>query len=133
MLKYNIPGFKGPATPANATKSSWKRANPGARPKKEYAEDKKPDRPAEGSCPGDRSPHGPRKFRVSRRAPRRSRSRRRAAASSPADSLVGKRVRDERVSKWSAGEDSKGSLGDKCKNCYIGLGADAPRHVGRSR
>ena len=31
-----------------------------------------------------------------------------------------------------AGEDAKGSLRGKCKNCYIGLGTHAPKHEGRS-
>ena len=33
---------------------------------------------------------------------------------------------------WLAGEDSKGSSRDMCKNCYIGLGAHVPEHEGRS-
>ena len=52
--------------------------------------------------------------------------------SSSADTLVAKRVRDERFAARVAGEDSKGSLRDKCVNCYIGLGTHVPRHVGRT-
>ena len=36
------------------------------------------------------------------------------------------------MSAWLAGEDAKGSLRGKCKNCYIGLGTHAPKHGGRS-
>ena len=37
------------------------------------------------------------------------------------------------MAAWLAGEDSKGSLHDKCKNCYIGLGTRKPTREGRSR
>ena len=47
--------------------------------------------------------------------------------------MVDKSVFEERMAAWLAGEDSKGSLRDKCKSCYIGLGAHAPKREGRSR
>ena len=37
------------------------------------------------------------------------------------------------MATWLAGEDRKGSLRDKCKNCYISLGTHAPKREGRSR
>ena len=47
--------------------------------------------------------------------------------------MAGKGAYEERMGAWLAGEDSKGSLRGKCKNCYIGLGALAPKFEGRSR
>ena len=47
--------------------------------------------------------------------------------------MVDKSVYGERMGFWLAGEDSKGSLRDTCKNCYIGLGTHVPKHEGRSR
>ena len=34
---------------------------------------------------------------------------------------------------WLAGEDSRGSLRDKCENCYFGLDNHVPKREGRSR
>ena len=78
---------------------------------------------------GDRShPRGPRTSRKQRggQQSRRPRSRRRRPRTSAAASLVDKSVRDERFAASRAGEDSKGSLRDKCKNCYIGVGPARP-------
>ena len=130
MLKDNMPAPKGPLTPANAFEPPSTQANPAPQPKKESPEDKNPDRPVGGSRPRNRSPRGARRSRGPRRGARRSRRRRRPAMCPNAGRLVEKRARDERLPARLAGEDSKGSLRDKCKNCYIGLGA--PRHVGRS-
>ena len=46
--------------------------------------------------------------------------------------MVDKRPYEERTGLWLAGEDSKGSSRDKCKNCYIGLGTHVPKREGRS-
>ena len=81
---------------------------------------------------GDRSHPSSRKKRGGQKS-RHSRSPRRRPPTSSAASLVDKSVRDERFAAWLAGEDSKGSLRDKCKSCYIGLGTHAPKHEGRSR
>ena len=132
MLKYNTPAPKGPLASAN-TRPPSAPAQPAPQPKMGGSEDKKPDRPFEGSRPRNRSPRRARRPFGNHRGGRRSRSRHRPAATINADTLVDKRVRDERMSAWLAGGDSKGPLRDKCKNCYIGLGAHVPRHVGRSR
>ena len=42
-------------------------------------------------------------------------------------------VYEERMNAWLAGEDSEGSPRDKCKNCFIELGTNAPTHEGQSR
>ena len=129
-LKRNMPAPKGPMALADSSKLASKQDPPSVH-KKVAPVDKRPDRPADRSRPRNRSPRGPRKHRGVGCGPRRSCSRRRSALSTPADYLLDKHVRDERLSAWFAGEYGKGSLRDKCKNCYIGLGAHVPRRAGR--
>ena len=42
-------------------------------------------------------------------------------------------MRDTRIAAWTAGQDEKGSLKGKRKNCYVGLGMHVPIHEGKSR
>ena len=77
-----------------------------------------------------RSPKPGSVFKGSERKPRRSRSRSRAKASFPADSLVGKKAREGRLAAWLAGADEKGSLRGKCKNRHCGIGRPRPASPG---
>ena len=103
----------------------------------------------------DRSSQRGKVSKGSERKSRRWRSRSRARSSFPADSLVGRKVREARLAAWLAGEDEScynaglavwlpgwpgwpgwpfaWSLRDKCENCYAGSGTHVPRHQGRAR
>ena len=123
LPKCNMPASKAKASPSNAPEAPGRSAeilaiNPSS-PRSKGLSSKQPEsnadpRLSETHRPRrNRSPRGGRRIRGSRRAPRRSRSRQRPAASSSADTLVDRRVRDERLSAWLAGEDLKGALRDK--------------------
>ena len=43
--------------------------------------------------------------------------------------MVGKNVREARLAAWLAGADEKGSLRDKSKKCFMGLGTRDTRAV----
>ena len=138
LLKCNMLVSKGKMVPAIAPESPQSRqASPSQQPKGDGPPTKRPDpsienRPSDRRLARERSPRGSRKYRGASRLSSRLRSRRRSKMSSAADTLADKRVRDERLAAWAAGEDSRGSPRDKCKDCYIGLGTDVPRHVGRT-
>ena len=121
---------KGPQDSAVAPQPAPKREVQSAPPSKEGADVKPAGRA------GDRSlPRSPRTFREKRGGQRRRRScspRRRPPASS-SGRMVDESVCEERMAACLAGEGSRGSLRDKCENCYIGLDTHVPRHEGRSR
>ena len=111
LLKYNMPASKGKQDAAIAPQPATQRDAPRAPPSKGSSEVKPAGRTGARSRP--RSPRTFRKKRGGQKS-RRSRSPRRRPPTSAAASLVDKSVRDERFAAWLAGEDSKGSLRDKC-------------------
>ena len=131
-LKYNMPATKGPQVSAIATQPPRKQNAPSAPPKKAGTEGRPAGRAADRSRPRARSHRASRKVRGGQKT-RRSRSPRRPPRASSADTSVAKKVRDKRIAAWLAGEDGKGSLRGKCKNCYVGLGARVSRREGRLR
>ena len=126
-MKYNIPAPKGPRDASVAPQPVPKREAPSALPIKESVEPKATVRAGDRSRP--RSPRANRKERGARN--RRSRCPRRRPQASSAG-MVGKGVYEERMGSRLAGEDSKRSSREKCKNCFIGLGTHVPKHNGRS-
>ena len=128
LSKYNAPAPKGSQDASIVPLPVKKREVAAAPRRKGSVEPKSKHRTSGRSRP--RSPRPARKKRDARN--RHSRSPRRRPHGSSAG-LAGKGVYEERMSAWLAGEDAKGSLRDKCTNCYVGLGAHAPPHEGRSR
>ena len=122
LLKYNMPVSKGPQDVAVAPQPAPRREAPSAPQSTDAVEAKPAGRTGDRSRP--RSPRASRKKRggQKRRRPRSPRRRPQAPAS---DQMADKSAYEERMGFSLAGEDSKGSLRDKCKNCYIGLGARA--------
>ena len=125
LLKYNMPVSKGPQLAAVATQPSVKQDGPSAPPRKAGAEGRPAGRTVDRIHPRGRSPCAPRKTRGGQKT-RRPRSPRRPPPASSAESSAEKKVRDERVAAWLAGEDRQGSLRAKCANCYVGLGTHVP-------
>ena len=123
-----MPVSKGPQDPSVSPQPEQKRDVQSAPSNKEGAESKPAGRAGDRSRP--RCPRTTRKERGGKR--RRPRSPRRRPPASSAG-MVDKSVYEERMGAWLAGEDSRGSLRDKCKNCYIGLRTLAPKREGRSR
>ena len=123
LLKYNMPTSRGKQDTAIASQLAAKRDISSAPPSKGSLESKPAGRARDRSHP--RSSPSPRKKRGGQKS-RHFRSPRRRPHTASAASLADKGAHDERMKAWLAGEDSKGSLRDKCKNCYIGLGTHAP-------
>ena len=123
LLKYNIPVSRGSQNPSPAPPA---KQNPPPLPvPSKGGHVPKPPRNAPGRSPRRGPDHG-----STRRNTRRRRSRippvRRPNLTSTAPD---KAVYEERPNAWQAGADSKGSLRDMRKNCYMGHGTHAPRHV----
>ena len=119
-----MPVSEGPASPAATPRSPQSKAPQWAAPPKpqsdgtvaRQSEPPRESRPADYRAPRIRSPRGSRRVRVSRRGSRRSRSRRRYTASAPADAPRSE-VREDRLSAWAVGRDSKGSRRVECNVC----------------
>ena len=128
FLRYSMPAPMGPQFPSVGPQPEQKRDVQSATSIKVSTDSKPAGRAGDRSRP--RSPCATRKKCGG--ANRRSRSPRRRPQA-PSAGMVDKSVYEEHIGASLAGEDSKASLRDKCKNCYIGLGAHVPKHEGRSR
>ena len=129
LLKCNMPVSEGPQDVAVAPQPAPRRGAPSALQSKEAVEAEPAVRTGDRSRP--RSPRAPRRKRGGQKH-RRSRRPRLRPQAPPADQMADKSAYEERMGFWLAVEESRGSLRDKCKNCYIGLGTHAPKHEGRS-
>ena len=127
LLKYNIPAPKG-SQDASIVPPPAKKPEIAAAPAVKDSVEPKSKRRASGRS-RSRSPRPAHKKRDARNRRSRSPCRRRRGSSA---TLADKGVYEERMSPWLAGEDTKCSLRDKCKNCYIGLGTHVPKHEWRS-
>ena len=112
LSKNSTPVSKGELVSAIAPKSPQsEQPLPSQRPKGDGPPTKRPEfrienRPSDRRVARGRSPRGSRKNRGARRPSCRPRSRRRPKMSSAADTLAGRRVRDERLAARAAGEES---------------------------
>ena len=129
LLKYNMPVSKGTAAQVNPNKAPIKPDSSSDRGSTANEAQRPAPRPP---SPRREDPRGPRQPK--KKGPVRPRSRSPYPRGPAPDSDVpkDKNVRDSRFAAWSAGQDEKGSLKDKCKNCYVGLGMHVPIHKGKS-
>ena len=131
LLKYNMPASKGLSLPVNPSRPPAKSEASSGRGAKISVERKPAPRP---HSPRRDPPRSPRPFNKKRpNKQRRPRSPLRRGPSPNADAAKEKGIRDSRLAAWAAGQDEKGSLKGKCKNCYVGLGTHVPIHEGQSR
>ena len=130
LLKYNMPASKGAAAQVNPSKSQPKPDPSSEHVTKVNDAYDSAARPASPRRENPRSSRPPKK-----KGPARPRPRSPYQRAPPPDSEISKdkSVREVRFAAWSAGQDEKGSLKDKCKNCYVGLGMHVPIHKGKSR
>ena len=129
LLKYNMPVSKGAASQVNPNKMPSKAGTSSDRASKSNGTEDSPVRPASPRRENQRGSGPPKRKGPARPRPRSPRPR-----VLPPDPEVPKEknVREARLAAWSSGRDEKGSLKDKCKNCYVGLGMHVPIHKGKS-